>query len=55
MKKSLIKLDIKGIAQELDITPSYVSMILSGKRKASKYRTRIQSLIKQAAENLKAA
>lgn len=65
MKKSLIQIDkrgftllnidIKGIAKELNITPSYVSMILSGKRKSFKYKTRIQNLIKQAAKELKAA
>ena len=55
MKKSFIKLNIKGIAKELNITPSYVSMILSGKRKSLKYKIRIQNLIKQAAEELKAA
>ena len=53
--KGIIKLNIKGIAKELNITPSYVSMILSGKRKSHKYKIRIQNLIKQAAEDLKAA
>jgi len=44
-----------AIARRLKISQGYVSLILAGKRQSRKYESRIKELVKQAAENLKAA
>ena len=43
------------IARQLGIDPSYVSLILRGKRKSKKYEKKIIELVKASSKNLKAA
>lgn len=43
------------ISRQLGISPSYVSLILRGKRKSKKYEKKIIELVREATKNLKAA
>jgi|GEM_PF-3110572 len=52
LMKKLLKIDRTAIANALNITPQYVSMILTNKRKSKKYKTQIEEMIKK---ELKAA
>lgn len=48
----IISINQSAIARKLNISSSYVSLILSGKRHSKRYETRIQYLIKKAVDAL---
>ena len=43
------------IARKLGVTPAYVHMLLTGKRKSNKYEKRIKELIKKELSDSRAA
>lgn len=53
--KAMRIINQSAIARELNISSSYVSKILLGKRRSKKYEIKIRELIKKAADELRAA
>lgn len=52
MKKPNTIFNQAEISRQLGISPSYVSLILRGKRKSKKYEKQIIELVREASKNL---